>query len=422
MDFENACLTGSVTPGAATISAPWGIGDMFHRGCILCLGIVVLSFCGNAAAAEPGASSDLVLVELVSGQLIRAQSIESDANSPGRVILSVTSAQIQMSRNLSWSRVNRLSAPLAMLDELQVPPHVKVIDSVAQPDEPHERPLDPTPTDTSSNAAPLTEFPLPPRPTPTPMPTLLDSPYGAPLFLPELLPEPILPGPCEIVMTAECCPVRCDPGVVVGVWDEDPYAASRVEFCRAVDTNPRELIVAARGFNRDGLSDWNSLEVLVQGRTERGEPCPVRGSLKCTLWVRRARLVRAYAETYFEEPRELVRLGQWSQFLDGMETDANGVQKVVLALPPQSPDHDLGLSQFGLLTVELDIPGQGRLATTSEPIALRQFGPIRSRGVVDFGSSILPLGSVSEGLSDAGHWPAPLSGLRPDSRRFTVQP
>jgi hypothetical protein len=72
--------------------------------------------------------------------------------------------------------------------------------------------------------------------------------------------------------------------------------------------------------------------------------------------------------------------------------------------------------------VELDIPGQGRLATTSEPIALRQFGPIRSRGVVDFGSSILPLGSVSEGLSDAGHWPAPLSGLRPDSRRFTVQP
>jgi hypothetical protein len=180
--------------------------------------------------------------------------------------------------------------------------------------------------------------------------------------------------------------------------------------------------VSARAFNRFGLADWNSLEVSVQGRTADGLTCPVRGSLRCSLWVRRAWLVRAYGENYFEEPRDLVNVGQWSKFLDGSEMDAGGIQKAVFALPQQSSDHNLRIGSYGLITATLDIPGQGRLATTSNGIALRQFDPIRGRSVVDFGSSLLPQESVSEGVNASGDWPAPLSGLRPDLRRFTVQP
>lgn len=363
---------------------------------------------------------ETVVVELDSGKRIRAHSIQPDPQSSGQIILTVGTEQIQIQRKLDWSRVSKLAAPSAMLTDLQVPPGIRIIDGESNKSNLRELDLPTGPELAKERREQLRTFFRYPPPPP-----VRDQPAADPVLAADRLPEIL----CLLPPLAPCPPlIVLDPGVVVGVRYENPQAAMieqpiQLGFTKPpADMAPRELLVSARPFNRNGLADWNSLEVSVQGRTASGEPCRVRGSLKCTLWVRKAKLVRVFAETYFEEPRGIIRLQQWSQFLDGSESDVNGVQKVILALPPRSPDHNLTLGDFGLLTVDLDIPGEGRLATSSDPIPLRQGGYVRNRGVPDFGSSILPSESVSESVFGSGNWPAPLSGLRPDSRRFTVQP
>ena len=402
-----------------------GPGLMWHPGIILCFALATVCLSGNAIGG------DTVVVELQSGQRLRADTIERDPITPGRAILTVGSGQIQIRRGVSWNRVSRLAAPPAMLIDLQVPANIKVVDPAANPQR-IELNLIPGPEQADQNTAQLRSFfrfaPPPPAPDDAPLEFPIDRAVliDGPTVVPSLRRRDRSGSPVNLnpAWHIPACVVLRDPGVVLGIRNADPSAPPPrpVTGTMTEVPQPRELVVAARAFNRNGLADWNSLEVSAQGRTAAGLPCRVRGSLKCSLWVRRARLVRMYAETYFEEPLDLVMLGQWSQFLDGSETDAYGVQKLVLALPPRSPDHNLTLGDFGLLTVDLDIPGQGRLATSSEAIPLRQTGPNRSRSVIDFGSSLLPSESVSEGVNAAGHWTAPLSGLRPDSRRFTVQP
>jgi hypothetical protein len=186
--------------------------------------------------------------------------------------------------------------------------------------------------------------------------------------------------------------------------------------------DPREIVIDARPFNRNGLADWNSLEIWIQGKTAAGQSCLVRGSMKCTLWTRQTQLVRSVGENYFEDPRDLVRLGQWSQFVDGSEVDATGVQKIVVSLPPRPADQNLNWGEFAFLTVDLDVPGYKRLSASMDSVPLRQLGPNRYRSAVDYGHTLLPLESTSEGTFNQGDWPAPLSDLRPDRRRFTVQP
>lgn len=405
---------------------------MLRLGIILCLTLVIVCHSGNANGG------DTVVVELISGQRIRAQSIQQDPQVAGRVQLTVRTEQIQIQRNIAWNRIRRLITPKALLVDVQVPQDVEVIDTSERlPLRELNLALEPDQADSNRDQL-RSFFRYPPAP---PVLDVVPPPMGP--YLVEV------PGPCDD--NCDSC-LRADfhvpylmfrdPGVVVGVRNTDPSGPPPTELSATgipYESVPgtlaippqanrqqlpaaRELLVSARAFNRYGLADWNSLEISVQGRTALGESCRVRGSLKCSLWVRRMRVVRAYAETYFEENRELMVLGQWSQFLDGSEVDASGVQKIVLALPPRGPDQNLNISSFGQLTVELDIPGQGRLATSTDPIALRQSSPLRGRSVIDFGSSILPRESVSEPTSDAGFWPAPLSGLRPDSRRFTVQP
>jgi len=380
------------------------------------------------------------VVELKSGRRIRAQSIQRDQTAPDRVILSVGHDQIQMSRSVAWNAITRITASSATLMALQVPEGVATSDRDANSI--HEVKLNPSPENAERNTAELRSFFR--FPPPPPAPEIPESPGTVfePASIP-LLPVP----PCgtqfgQRIRPPEGTPCGMmpvvffrDPGVVVGVRYADPSCAHLAAPMTGPMTNPagipttavevptpQELFVTARAFNRQGLADWNSLEVYVQGKTASGLPCRVRGSLKCTLWARRTQLVRAYGEHFFEDPLELFVLGSWTQFLEGTEVDATGMQKVVLALPSRSPDHTLRVSQYGLMTVDLDIPGQGRLATSTEPIALRRVGPIRDRSIVDFGSSLLPRESVSEGVNASGDWPAPLSDLRPDSRRFTVQP
>ena len=391
---------------------------MWHPGIITCFLVTTVLLSGNATGGDP------VVVELQSGQRLRAQAIERDPLSSARAILTVGNEQIRIRRQVSWKQVVRLAAPRDMLTDLQVPANITVVDATANPRR-RELNLSLAPDQAAKNTAQVRSFfQFAPPP---PVPDL--SPDEAPVELPVELPFVIAwPGPRGIIPAAcvlDQPRIIRDPGVVVGIRNAAPSAPPLSWPVSAVVEElppPRELVVTARAFNRNGLADWNSLEVLIQGRTAAGQPCRVRGSLKCSLWVRRAGLVRVYGDLYFEEPRDVFQLGQWSQFLDGSETDANGVQKVVLALPPRSPDQNQTLGDFGLLTVDLDIPGQGRLATSSPPVPLRQAGPIRNRSTVDFGSPFLPSESVSEGISGGGNWPAPLSNQRPDLRRYNVQP
>ena len=127
-------------------------------------------------------------------------------------------------------------------------------------------------------------------------------------------------------------------------------------------------------------------------------------------------------QRWFEEQRDIALMGQWSQFIETYEVDESGIQRIVLPLGPRVPDHDLTWSAYGLLAVEIDIPGQGRLATSTDPIQLRQLGPIRGRSIQEFGSSFLPQQSTSNSVRATGSWPQALSGLQPDRRYFTVQP
>lgn len=392
---------------------------MFPVRHITCLAIAFVCLSGITVGGDTGVGNTVV-VELESGKRIRAHSIRPDQQSAEQIVLAIGTDQIQIQRKLNWSRVSKISAPSVMLADIQIPQGVQVIDRDANQTNLRELDVPLGPELADQRREQLRSFFRYPPPPPAPD-LQLSQPIPAAYSLAEM--------PCALPPQAPCRPfIMFDPGVVVGVRYENPQAALIEQPIPLgstrppADMEPRELLVSARPFNRNGLADWNSLEVSVQGRTASGEPCRVRGSLKCTLWVRQAKLVRAFAETYFEEPRGIIRLQQWSQFLDGSESDVNGVQKVILALPPRSPDHNLSLGDYGLLTVDLDIPGEGRLATSSDPIPLRQGGYVRNRAVPDFGSSILPSESVSEGTFGSGNWPAPLSGLRPDSRRFTIQP
>ena len=391
--------------------------------------LLFINACRFGIAADEG-----VMVELQTGQRIRANTVSTDSTRPEKAVLEVSNERIHLKRVLNWSRVKTVYAPPNIALDLKVPAGVEVKDFAESP-KPNiqsDRPSAPDQYEPSAVAPDARSLQFPPPP-PEPLLSIDQKSDPEPLT--------INGTPMEFGYLASSCCVPCvavcpipmlspwrDPGVVVGIRNQDGTPVSFSSNTGAIPSGrmevaePRELLVTARAFNRNGLADWNSLEVSFQGRTATGSPCPVRGSLKCSLWTRRARLVRAYAETYFEEPSDLVLLSSWSQFVDSADLDASGVQKVVVSLPPRPADHNLRTSQFGVLAVELDIPGQGRLATTSPPIALRQMDSNRSRSVVDYGESILPGQTVSEGGNNAGYWPAPLSNQRPDSRRFTVQP
>ncbi len=390
--------------------------------------LLLINTCRFSIAADEG-----VIVEMQTGQRIRANSISTDAIRPEKAILEVSNERIRLKRIVNWSRVKIVFASADLALDLKAPVGVEVKD-IAESSKPIIRPNDSStqeqyePSAVAPDARSV-QFPPPP---PEPMLSVDQNPDFRPLTINS---EPMELDHLPSSYCAPCfaiCPIPVlnpwrDPGVVVGIRNQDgtpvSFAGNPGAISSRMETaEPRELLVTARAFNRNGLADWNSLEISFQGRTATGSPCPVRGSLKCSLWTRHARLVRAYAETYFEEPSDLVLLSSWSQFVDISDIDASGVQKVVVALPQRPADHNLLTSQFGVLAVELDIPGQGRLAATSQPIALRQMDATRSRSVVDFGESMLPGQTVSEGGNSAGYWPAPLSNQRPDSRRFTVQP
>ena len=391
--------------------------------------LLFINACQFGIAADEG-----IVVEMQTGQKIRANSISTDTIRPEKVVLEVTNERISLKRVMNWSRVKTVFAPADTALDLKVPSGVAVKDiaELSKPTVESAAPPEPGQYESSTPIRdPRTFQFVPPAPAAMLPFDSAVAPGQVPMIGPPLESgylSSLRCGPCEVICPTPGLLLWRDPGVVVGVRNQDgtPLSFSGnstiVPAAQIDDLEPRELVVSARAFNRNGLADWNSLEVLVQGRTASGAPCPLRGSLRLSLLSRRARLVRAYAETYFEEPSDLVLLSSWSQFIDASDVGRTGVQKVVVPLPVRSADHNFGTAQYGVLAAEIDIPGQGRLATTSQPIALRQVDTVRNRSVVDYGDTMLPGQSVSEGRNDPGYWPAPLSNLRPDSRRFTVQP
>ncbi len=373
--------------------------------------IATLSVCSLVMLQGSACGDDKVIVELNSGRRLRASSIEMDTHDSSRLLLSASGESILVRREVAWSRVRRIEASRATLDTLAIPGQVEVVAHEDRATPARELTLHLSASD-AENAAAFKAF-VTERPR-------LPSRMAAP---PDGLDFVVPPSPIwidEITSSGGCwSSVRPAPGVVAGVRDLSPT----VTFS-AVAALPQaaELVVWARPFNRAGLADWDSLEVFVQGRTVSGRPCPVRGSLRCALWGRRQAVVSAFGNTWIEDAREIALMGQWSQFVEAFEADESGVQRIVLPLDPRVPDHDLTWSAYGLLAVEIEIPGQGRLATSTEPIALRQLGAIRGRSIQEFGSSFLPQQSTSGNVRASGSWPQSLSGLRPDRRLFSVQP
>ncbi|MEK6260062.1 MAG: hypothetical protein AABP62_15680 [Planctomycetota bacterium] len=372
--------------------------------------IVVLSVCPMVLAPFVTWGNDEVIVDLHSGRRLRASSMEVDQQDPSRLFLTVSGESILLRRAVAWSRVRRIEASRSQLDAVTIP---ELVEAVALEDRATSaRVLTLTLSSPDEERAAAIRAFVGERPRLwSRLPSLSDA-------IDFVAPSPNWGD--EIVPCGDCrgC-AQYPPGVVVGVRDLSP-----LEAMWSVTTLPQatELVVWARPFNRSGLADWDSLEVFVQGRMSSGQSCPVRGSLRCTLWGRRQAVVSAFGDTWIEDAREIALMGQWSPFIEPFEADESGVQRIVLPLEPRVPDHDLTWSAYGLLAVEIDIPGQGRLATSTEPIQLRQGGPIRGRSIQEFGSSFLPNQSTSGGVRAIGAWPQSLSGLRPDRRLFSVQP
>lgn len=373
----------------------------------------ITSLCLCAIVMCPGitnAAND-VLVELNTGRRLRGSAIEVVRHDSTRFLLVASDTSIQARRELAWSRVRYVEARREMLAALTIPEYVEVVVREDRASPARILTLTNSVGD-EENSATLKAF-LGDRPRAS---LLMAAPSEGGDRV--VLPTPTWPG--DLSPIGECHDhVFQAPGVVVGVRNLSP-----TEAMSPVITFPQaaELVVWARPFNRSGLADWDALEVFVQGRTASGQSSPIRGSLRCSLWGRRQDVVSAYGDIWFEDQREIALMGQWSQSIEPFEADMSGVQRIVLPLAPNVPDHDLTWSPYGLLAVELDIPGQGRLATSSEPIQLRQSGLIRGRAIQEFGSPFLPQQSTSGSVRAIGLWPQSLSGLRPDRRLFSVQP
>lgn len=371
----------------------------------------VYCFCILAICSDGASGSEGVLVELQTGQRLRATSLHVDPQDSNRLSLVIAGNSIQIRRDIAWNRIVRIEAAQSMLGTLTIPEHIEAVSTEDQMTPIRELSI------TSSTSADeqikavkafvgersgvMSRFAL--------VPVLNDFPVPADCDCSD-----------ETIQSGHCGePVSYAPGVVIGIRGLSSFEAAPIEM---LPPQASELVAEARSFNRSGLADWDSLELLVQGRTTSGQPCPVRGLLRCSLWGRRQAIVSTYGGGGMAEPREIALLGQWSQPIEAYEADQAGVQRVVLPLGPRLPDLDLNWSDYGLLAVEIDIPGQGRLATSTEPIQLRQLGPIRARSVQEFGTPFLPHQSTSGNVRAIGLWPQSLSSLRPDRRLFSVQP
>lgn len=375
--------------------------------------VVVLCVCPVALTPFMVWGNDEVIVDLQSGRRLRASSLEADRHDSSRLFLEMSSESIQVRRVVAWNRVRRIEANRSQLDAITAPDQVEIVVREDRALPARELALTLSSSD-EERAASVRAF-VGDRPRlRSRMPSLSDAiGFVSP-------PPPLRIWPDEIVPSGLCWSCApSPPGVVVGVRDVSPWGTTPSVM---MQPQAAELVVWARPFNRFGLADWDSLELFVQGRTASGQPCPVRGSLRCTLWGRHQAVVSAFGDTWIEDAREIALVGRWSQFIETFESDASGIQRIVLPLDPRIPDHDLTWSAYGLLAVEIDIPGQGRLATSTEPIPLRQLGPIRGRSIQEFGSSFLPRQSTSSNVRAIGAWPQSLSGLRPDRRLFSVQP
>lgn len=195
-----------------------------------CFALAIVCPFGNALAedeeAEIARRNDSVVVELLSGQLLRAQSIEKDPKSDGRIVLSVSGERIRMQRSLDWNRVNRLAAPPEMLVDLTVPVSVRVVDAATLSRKTRQFDLSPGTERAANDLQQLRQSvrSIPPSPSLELPRGFYDIPMNAVVPLPQAVGVRSVDRCLPCSMNPVCWPysIPYDPGVVVGVRDLNP--------------------------------------------------------------------------------------------------------------------------------------------------------------------------------------------------------
>ncbi len=358
-----------------------------------------------------GSTAGDVVVELRSGRRVRATTIRQDPRDAARLVAEYSEVDVRIERLLLWSAIRSVEAEQSKIQDLKIPEEIDIVlrDKARNPPvvlSVHE-------SDSCQDQRDAVQKFLKGR---SPFKTQVQCDSADPkatVILPVIWIEhsTVLPTNQEHHQAAL--------GTLIEVRDTSSAVMTPREYA---SLQPRELNAWARPFNRSGLSDWDSLELYVQGRTTSGLACPVRGLVRCSLWGRRQSLVHGFGDSWIEDGRDIELMRQWSQFVEPADADSSGAHRLVLPLAPNIPDHDLTWSGYGLLSVEIDVPGQGRLASLTDTVQLRQAGPIQNRSLEQFGMSILPNQTTSNNTRITEGWPQSLSGLRPDRRLFSVHP
>lgn len=241
-----------------------------------------------------------------------------------------------------------------------------------------------------------------------------------------------------------------------------------------------ELQVRAEPVSTFGKMNWDSLRLSLRGFDQRGQPVPLFGTLRATLWGLRVEPGRLAQNRYGEQnnaaPRGLEQLDRWTRQLDS-ETEriagtavpvgarqgrsgthyedvvsypwsANGLEAVgvngflgqnvvgrqgrgrafyqdnpddivqlILPFSQPTPDQNSRTSPFGEVSVELLMPGVGVFSATSGSVVLSRQSPLRQYILDRDGTRFFPNESTTGSTEPFGN-----RALWPERRVLTVEP
>lgn len=185
----------------------------------------------------------------------------------------------------------------------------------------------------------------------------------------------------------------------------------------------QSLRIRAVPISASGKVDWDALAVAVSAVDRHGNPTPVHGTLRVTLWGQKQRLVRSHGEQFFGQPGRVAKIASWTRRLDPSALPAGQRQSTLnLPLPRPLPDHDLSWAPFGELHVQLLAPGAGVFETTERNILLRHQSPLRDRQLIETGSRFFPNEATHDSRILGGLLFRDQSSLGPNGRVLSVQP
>ena len=176
--------------------------------------------------------------------------------------------------------------------------------------------------------------------------------------------------------------------------------------------------------DRDGLK----VVVLAAGPGGMSAGCLPGTTCSVTLWGASQQLVAPYPGEYFESPGRTRVLARWTKQLSTERdvcwttTDGQKLAVLDLPLPTPLPDHDLRIFGWGVVEVEMAVPGQGVFASFSDPLRLRSDNFLPATRLTETGSRFSGLGPTSDSPMTFGPPNSLRSGLSPARGIFAVQP